>query len=386
MRQMSQRPYLDYYIANKIVPVRQNIRDLNSHYRRREALYRHLGIVPAVVRGRRVIEFGPGTGDNALYTASLLPELYLFVDGNPFSIAHLREKVATGMLRARSVEYIECDVNSFEDPRAFELVLCEGIVHAQSDPAAFLRRMARSASSDGIVVATTHSAISLFPEVCRRIVYPIFATRFSDRATLVQHLVEFFKTDLSHLPGMSRLPEDWVQDNIMQPWPDPEQLVFTIDDAIIALEDDFDLLSTSPRFLQDWRWYKSIADDPRGFNQHAQSEVARWALYLLDHRIEPVSQGVDVAEIEAACWQGIRACNVAWRTSDEKDIVRFLEVVDDIVVRLKKPAPRTSHSLNDFVSGVQQLLAGHEVANFGDFRSLFGRGQQYASFIRKQRL
>src|SRR5690242_13415063 len=131
MREMG-RPYLDYYVANKIVPVRQNIRDLSKHFRRREALYRHLGIVPAAVRGRRVIEFGPGTGDNAVYTASLMPELYVFVDANPFSIAHLREKTATGQFAADSVECIECDVNSFEDARRFELVLCEGIVHAQS--------------------------------------------------------------------------------------------------------------------------------------------------------------------------------------------------------------------------------------------------------------
>jgi SAM-dependent methyltransferase len=381
-REMS-RPYLDYYIANKIVPVRQNISDLTKHFRRREALYRHLGIVPAAVRGRRVIEFGPGTGDNAVYTASLMPELYVFVDANPFSIAHLREKTANGLFAADLVECIECDVTSFEDSRTFELVLCEGIVHAQSDPSAFLRRMARSASADGIVVATTHSAISLFPEICRRIVYPILARRDSDRAKVLERLVRFFEPDLKYLPGMSRLPEDWVQDNIMQPWPDPEQLVFTIADAITALECDFDLLSTSPRFLQDWRWYKAIADDPRGFNEQAKSEAARWDLYLFDRRAEPTSPGVEAQDVEEACCRGIRACNLAWSTGEDKMIFAFLEEVSDIAARLEKGLPRTSKSLRDFIAGVRSLQAGDDDADFGDFRSLFGRGQQYVSFIRK---
>src|SRR5258707_2242541 len=53
-------------------------------------------------------------------------------------------------ISADAVEYVECDVNAFEDNRTFDLVLCEGIVHAQSDPSGFLRRMARSAGPDGI--------------------------------------------------------------------------------------------------------------------------------------------------------------------------------------------------------------------------------------------
>jgi ubiquinone/menaquinone biosynthesis C-methylase UbiE len=380
---MSERPYLDYYIANKIIPVRQDIANLTKHFRRREALYRHLGIVPGAVRGRQVIEFGPGTGDNAVYTSSLKPALYVLVDGNPFAIAYLREKAANGLFAADSIECIECDVNAFEDSRKFDLVLCEGIVHAQSDPSAFLRRMARSASSSGIVVATTHSAISLFPEICRRIFYPIFSRRCSDRAQLLEHLVRFFEPDLSFLPGMSRLPEDWVQDNIMHPWPDPEQLVFTIEDAITALEADFDLLSTSPRFLQDWRWYKSIAEDPRGFNEYAKSEAVRWNLYLFDRRIEPASIGAGAQGIEEACYQGIKICNAAWRTGEDKMIFVFLEKVQSIADSLENCLPRTSKSLRDFIAGTRSLLAGNDRADFGDFRSLFGR-QQYVSFVRRQ--
>ena len=87
---MSERPYLDYYISNKIIPVRQDISQLESHLKRRSVLYHHLSIPPAAVRSQRVLEIGPGTGDNAIHTASLSPKAYVLVDGNPYSIAATR--------------------------------------------------------------------------------------------------------------------------------------------------------------------------------------------------------------------------------------------------------------------------------------------------------
>jgi ubiquinone/menaquinone biosynthesis C-methylase UbiE len=382
---LSDRPYLDYYLANRIIPVRQDIGNLEKHFRRREALYRHLNIFPSTIRGKKVIEFGPGTGDNAVYTAAFRPDLYVFVDANPLSIEHIKTKADSGMLPAASIEYFECDIVSFNTKSEFDFVLCEGIVHTQREPKAFLQHMARVAGPDGIVVATTHSALSLFPEYCRRIFYPIFASEAQDHATLLKRIVSFFQKDLEYLPGMSRLPEDWAQDNIMQPWPDANRVVFTIEDAIVALDDDFDLLGTSPQFIQDWRWYKAIATDPTSINQHAISEARKWSIALLDHRELPSANMQVDGDLELECRAAINRCNVAWRSRRHDDIRSFLEIVDSIAGRLSAFAPRTSNSLRDFSDGVKEMLSGNTSADFGDFRSLFGRAQQYVSFIRKNR-
>jgi ubiquinone/menaquinone biosynthesis C-methylase UbiE len=383
---LSDRPYLDYYLANKIIPVRQDISDLTKHFRRRQALYRHLNILPLTVRGKKVIEFGPGTGDNAVYTAALRPSLYVFVDANPMSIEHIRKKADSGMLPAGSIEYFEGDVMSFDSPPHFDLVLCEGIVHAQRDPKAFLQHMARVAGPDGIVVATTHSAVSLFPEYCRRIIYPIFASETPERSALLERVVSFFQRDLAFLPGMSRLPEDWAQDNIMHPWPDAEQVVFTIEDAIVALDSDFDILGTSPQFIQDWRWYKAIATDSTSVNQHAIAESRKWSFALLDHRELPAAGVQADTDLELKCREAINRCNVAWRSKKHDDIQNFLEIVDLLTKRLTVSAPRTSKSLHDFSAGVRGMLGGEKWADFGDFRSLFGRAQQYVSFVRRGRI
>src|ERR1700733_6641333 len=80
---MVMRPFIDYYGANNISPVAQDISDLRKHFDRRDSLYRSLRIPPRYVRGRDVIEFGPGSGYNSIHTLGFGPRRYLLVDGNP---------------------------------------------------------------------------------------------------------------------------------------------------------------------------------------------------------------------------------------------------------------------------------------------------------------
>ena len=42
------RPYVDFYRQEEISPVAQDISDLDRHFQRRQALYRHLGISPGL--------------------------------------------------------------------------------------------------------------------------------------------------------------------------------------------------------------------------------------------------------------------------------------------------------------------------------------------------
>jgi predicted RNA methylase len=87
------RPFLDFYAAHHVVPV---------HYRRDAAfvarrtwLLATLGIPPALLRGADVLEFGPGTGDNASVLTSFGPRRYVLVDANPASIEALAARFST---------------------------------------------------------------------------------------------------------------------------------------------------------------------------------------------------------------------------------------------------------------------------------------------------
>jgi ubiquinone/menaquinone biosynthesis C-methylase UbiE len=86
--------HLAFYKAHGISPVRQDISDWERHRQRRSALYRQLGILPSYLRGRSVLEVGPGSGHNALHTAGLEPSRFVLVEGNPTGIGHIRALVA----------------------------------------------------------------------------------------------------------------------------------------------------------------------------------------------------------------------------------------------------------------------------------------------------
>ena len=51
--------FVEWYSAMGISPVSQDIEDLDRHFERREGLVRSLGLVPAWIGGRRLLEFGP---------------------------------------------------------------------------------------------------------------------------------------------------------------------------------------------------------------------------------------------------------------------------------------------------------------------------------------
>lgn len=378
------RPYLDYYGQNRIIPVSQDLSDLATHLRRRSILYHFLHIPPAVVRGRRVLEVGPGTGDNAIYTASLLPDTYTLLDGNPYSIVSLRERIKDprySFENIRNLECVETDFLNYRDDHLYDLVLCEGVIPAQNNCRTFLKHAASFVDDGGILVITTLSAISIFADVCRRLVKPIFAQKIATWARLVDELVAFFVPHLETLPGRSRIPRDWVMDNILQPW--PQTTVFTMENALDILDGEFDLYGTSPQLIQDFRWYKAAAVDVETLNDVARRQIKFWSPQFIDYRVDPIGfSGFDGADLEKECGAVFLDTNVAWSTENVEQVIECVARVQRLGKWIASVFPRTATSISDFAAGMTTLV-NCEKANFGDFSSWFGRGQQYVSFRRR---
>jgi ubiquinone/menaquinone biosynthesis C-methylase UbiE len=375
------KPYLDYYTSRGIIPVHQDLSDLKAHFNRRSGLYRSLGIVPGLLAGKAIIEIGPGTGDNALHTASLAPAEYVLIDGNPESIRALRAKQASGALTG-SVSINERDILGFRQDAHYDVVLCEGVIPIQVDPAGFLRHIARLAKPGGVVVLTTVSATSVLAEVCRRMFKPLVAAQISSFDAQVEFLTDFFKPDLESLKGMSRGHRDWVLDCIMHPW--GQGRLFSIPDAIDAIGEQFDFHGASPNFVTDWRWYKTMVEDDFGFNRVASAAWRKGSAATIDHRCDPgAAQGCDGAALEVLCQQAVALHRHAWEGDDREALDRFLAVVSAIADLLRPALPETAHALAGFVEGIGQFRQGIAPHGLAPFRPLFGRGQQYVSFIRR---
>jgi SAM-dependent methyltransferase len=115
--------HLDYYRRHGINPVRYEMADLARHLDRRASLYRTLGVTPLAVRGARVLEVAPGTGQNSLYLARLGPASLTLVEPNPVAVRDITALYATPGLSPVRPELFESTFEAFEPGRAFDLVV-----------------------------------------------------------------------------------------------------------------------------------------------------------------------------------------------------------------------------------------------------------------------
>lgn len=372
------RPFVDFYAGNGISPVAQDIRDLARHFRRRDSLYRYLGLPPAFVRGRSVIEFGPGSGHNALFTASLRPARYVLVDANPKGLEDTRRLLRRHALDG-PCEVVQSLFEDFHSDERFDLVLAEGLLSFQREPEKLLATVARFVRPGGLLFITTMSPLSYLAEIARRLMRDALIAPDAAPADQLAVLRPLLAAHYAALPGASRPLDDWILDNVVQPiYGD----LLTIPRAIAALAAGFDLHGVSPRLVVDLRWYKDVAGEERGFNALGVAECRRRAANLADCRLDlpPHDEALGAAlEQEAgAVWAAMQALELDGRREAFDEAVRGLERV---AARIKPLAPDTAAALTEIA---ERLAARGPFDRMSRFPALWGRGQQYLSFIRRE--
>ncbi|HYM30813.1 MAG TPA: methyltransferase domain-containing protein [Candidatus Cybelea sp.] len=373
------RPFVDFYRANKISPVAQDISDTERHFGRRDALYRHLGLVPAWLRGRSVIEFGPGSGYNSLHTASLCPRRYVLVDGNPTGLDAARSLLKG--FAATEFQFAGALVEDFDTDERFDLVICEGTIPFQLDPPAFLRAVARFAARGGIVITTCVDGVSLLAETLRRLAAALLTAPEQSTADKLAILLPVFSPHLATLKGMSRSHEDWILDQLIQPL---VGRLFPIADAIAALDGDFDAHGSSPRFLVDWRWHKEIHGAAANYNGVALQSYYRNLHNLADYRFTSESRNPDAnRRFLELCDKIYAASQRYWLTRDNQAVADVSFLLPQAMVALEVGAPLSAKALQDFVAVFEGWRKSGRMQAFGEFASWFGRGQQYLSLMRR---
>lgn len=375
------KPFIDFYRANNISPVTQDISDLEKHFDRRAALYRHLGLVPSLLRGRTVIEFGPGSGHNSIYTSSLKPRRYVLVDGNPTGLE------ATGkLLEARGsseTEHVIAQslIEDYAGAESFDLVLCEGVIPMQHDPQAFLRRVAGFAAPGGVVVITCMDNVSQFAETMRRLVGAMAVSPEQTTEEKLERLRPVFEPHLATLKGRSRLVDDWILDVVIQPWMGS---MLSIADAIEALDGAFDVYGSSPQFFTDWRWYKDIHGDGRDFNRNAIAAFYRELHNLIDYRQTlPPREPEANRELLALCDSILdlaRGYESAPGDGAISEVAAALRRLQGLTAAFSEI---TAAAIADLIAALESFMATGRLPDMGAFAPLFGRGQQYLSFIRR---
>jgi SAM-dependent methyltransferase len=337
--------HLDYYIEHNIAPVSYDLSDLRAHFQRRESLYRTLGILPLTFRDVRILEVAAGTGHNSLYVASLRPDSYTLLEPNPAGIRAIKDCYAAAGFPHTAPTLIEAKLEDYAPEKPFDIVLCENWLGSSAHERSLLRKLAGFVASRGVLVVTCVSPVGFLPNVIRRALAARLTAGIESFEDKTAVLVEAFAPHLRTIPGMTRTPKDWVQDNMINPA--YFDLCLTLPMLVDELGGDFQVAGVSPDFRSDWRWFKALSGDAFEFNGPVLQEYFKAAPSFLDYRVEP-------ADLDP-----VRSAALERKALDLVEAVRGYERA----LLADSEAGTRLRALLEQVEGISALISGVEGAN-----------------------
>lgn len=383
------KAYLNFYEKHNVIPVNQAL--TREHALRRTHLYREMGCTASAFKNSKVLEVGPGTGDNAVITSNFGPREFWLVDGNSASCTELNKKIESGLIKNAILKKMDIMGPEFEKlEESFDIIICEG-ASAQEEPKEFYKRILKKANkTDALVIFSCSSTLSTGSELLRMFWNAPLAKLTYENA--IEKGAKVFAEHLKTLKGVSRTSRDWVIDSILNP--KPKGFSFDIVDLLeLATEMDFIFLgSSSPRFFQDYTWYKQFDyNQLLKYNEKVKYSWQQQMLCTLDTRLT----STDVAEINdkrgevleqvinAFSDLAVLITDMYSHPGSSVDTSEALSIVKNIIKSLDhEPLRTTQQSVIDLEKALPEILAGEINADTGSFKEFWGRGQQYVSLTR----
>ena len=371
------RPFLDFYSDNSIIPTLEDTGPdgfADGRWaQQREFLLWTMGIAPGLLRGSSILEIGPGTSQKAQHLLTFRPRSYTAVDGNPSSLQATRRALAQ-FVDSVDISIVTADFLDLDNLGPFDFAIAEGVIPLQKDPAAFLRKLITMIAPSGLAIITCADPMSTLPEILRRAISVRIGLLTEDLHESAESVASFFASDLSALPGMTRVHRDWAMDQVVHPW---TGRLLSIGDAITAVRDSAQFLGSSPAFVTDFRWYKDAGNSMTTRNDVALRAYWTHAMSLMDCRVEEIAcEPMRAHEAFQLC---DRLFNLAGMYVPNLDTDSQIETLcTQLVDLLPRHMTDTRNSLQSFLT----FWNSSDLRDLERFRPWWGRGSQYVSFVR----
>lgn len=378
------RPFIDFYETIGFAPTHQKSADPELHEIRRLYLYRCLGVTPFAVHHSNILEFGPGSGENSSVLLSMAPTSYTLVDGAHAVISNLRSVFEMALNEelalptTTEIRLVQSDISAYSSDSLYDLVICEGVLPLQMRPREMASHVLTFVRPGGVVIFTCFDAVTGFSEVVRRYIASVVFGEIHHAPKLVNEVVGFFTPDFEQLPGMSRSYEDWVLDSIVNPWVGD---FFSVEDALQLADGDFALLGSSPDIFCDWRWYKdpTTASDQTAIQMAVRTYRANLHNFI-DMRVldtHPLAE-VESDELTRVTSQIALRIRSHIHEAQPYELFEFERDLKELLNASSNLGDPTKQSVQALIS----WCTTGSVSDLRPFRGLWGRGQQYISFVR----
>lgn len=384
-------PFISFYGRCHISPVRQDLSDFKRFLRRREKLFTTLGVPPLIFSRRRILEIGPGGGYNSL-AFFRWGGCVDFVEPNPKAREELPELLERYGVKKEAWDLYDCKIESFYIEKKYDVILAEGFMHGLNNKKEVLTKIKSLAGKGGIVIVTCVDDISCFFEILKRLIgakliYLKGITEFHEKVDI---LVRVFRSHFQSLRHVSRLVEDYVIDNFLNPSLYIENL-FSMGECIEEFDDTFILLGSSPAMFTDYSWYKDLEYDAMT-SALEQFYMKRHTLmlYNLEESLRAPEENKYLAQKTfefrqlAGELENYFSDNGIHKEAILTSLRKVVEILDEINLLTRD----IHHDISDAICEAIDLLIDEDlnetkISSAQKFTRAFGRGQQYMCFMKK---
>jgi SAM-dependent methyltransferase len=369
------RPFLDFYEKHEIIPTNLNIESQSEFFAQRDHLFASLGVPPILLRGMNILELGSGTGQKALHLLSRMPTSYLAIDNNQPSVLATRDAIRRSNFSGKA-EVIDLDFSEYQSLIRYDLVLAELVLDNQLEPTRFLGKLLDATLGLGVLVITCCDPISLLSETIRKAIAHNEQLIDEDLTNSSTRLVEFFRQDLDHLSGMSRVRTDWAIDQLIRPWIGP---LLPIPEAIAYVGSTAAFQGSSPKFVEDYRWYKDPEISVKSLNENAIQNYWEKCHNFLDTRLPRSTQYVNFNRVLYAICSDLysEVYTNSWNNDSHSKVLKICLKLKDHICDLEKV-------INNSLDAFLEYWRSGEIANLREIQPWWGRGSQYVSFIKSE--
>jgi SAM-dependent methyltransferase len=368
-----ERPFLDFYEKHSVIPTQLEIADRSKFFKQRDFLFETLGIPVHFLKGSNILELGPGTGQKAAHLLSLNPSSYTAIDNNPASVSATKEIIAHSGFKGIS-RVINCDFLDFKEEVKYDLIIAELVIPTQLEPLMFLNKLMDHLVPGGLLIFTCMDPISLLSETLRNAIVKDLQLIDDDLRHSADRIVHFFSEDLDLLPGMNRRRSDWAVDQIIKP---PVGPILDLPSGLESLSKVAIFHGSSPRFVEDYRWYKSPDISVENLSKIAIQNYWEKCHNFLDFRTTTDAVKPETNKLLFDLCNDVYSAvhEDKWHLNSRKTVETHCNEIKKLIT---SSMPSASASLGSFLL----FWSTGDRKNLKEFRPWWGRGTQYVSVIK----
>tara|TARA_Y100001954_G_scaffold213039_1_gene241275 strand:- start:2324 stop:3463 length:1140 start_codon:yes stop_codon:yes gene_type:complete len=322
----SQKSFIDYYNENQLIPVKQDLKSKSEHFSKRDFLYSSVGLNHLALKNASILEFGPGTGQNAINWLNYNPSSITLVDGADAAIKEITKNFSGIDVPSNiNLSVIKSEFTTFKSDHKFDVIWAEGCIPHQSDISKIISSMLHHLSEDGIFTCSTISGLAHLSETIRRVAASLILKKLHPDIDDLEFLVKIYTNDLKELSNSTRFVEDWVLDVIIQPL--HKTSLCSILDVINISKNTHLPYHTFPKLSDSICWYKDF--DPVNYAEGVVEQYHKNCMHFIANKAPSKSNLLD---------DGIEAehlGNLSWEYAGkyqhgDMELKSFIEVLKEL--------------------------------------------------------